>query len=360
MAPSDLAELLQTALHEHDFRRSQAAARALSACPAADLAPCVPEIAAALCHPDPLVQRRAAQALAVLGPAAASAVPALIEALSARRWTMREAAAQALGRVGGSSAALRAALVTSALHDRTALVREASTLALGQLGEALAARGDLLAGLRHPFARVRCRALRALALPGHFCPDLLSVFTTALADGDFKVRRTAAEQLGPLGALALPALPALLRRQHDREARVGAVASAALAQLGKELPPPLQPWLRYFSEPGQPASVGLQRALVEGDLPGPLQSDFLALCARRTRWHQRLAPVDGASAAIPAAPWEAAQGVLDAAARAAEAHAPPKRERAHVGAAAREQEAAWLTAWLWNELERCSALARAP
>ncbi len=357
--PIDLADLLHTALHDRDLRRSQAAARALGDQPADELAAHLSAFAAALRDTGPLTPRRAAQVLAVLGPAAVAAVPALVETLASRRWALREAVVQALGRVGAHSSEARAALVRCATCDPNALVREAAALALSNLAEAQAgvARFDLLGALRHSFPRVRCRALRALALPGQFAPDLLPLFIAALTDGDLKVRRTAAEVLGPLGAAALSAIPALLRRRHDREVRVQMAAEAALAQLQPCLPPALQAWLRRFAQPGEIASASLQRALLADDLPGPLRSAFLEVCDRRVRWHHRLAtgdrPVSGPS---PATTGEAAS----AAKAAAEAHTAPRQGAERAGAAACEQEAAWLTAWLWAELARFDAIEKAP
>jgi HEAT repeat protein len=58
--PEALADLLRAALHDRDFRRSQAAAQALSRTDAPALAPLLTALEDGLRHADVLGQRRAA------------------------------------------------------------------------------------------------------------------------------------------------------------------------------------------------------------------------------------------------------------------------------------------------------------
>src|SRR5262245_22708004 len=162
--PTALAEadLLRVAVEDSDFRRAQAAARELARRPDLDLAPVLARFAQALRHPEATRQRRAAQALAILGERAAPVAAALIEAAGDPRWTVREAAVQALGLVAGGSEAAREALVSAALHDRVPLVRSAAAGALPRPASP-ATVAALCHGLQHAFPRVRCRALQALA-----------------------------------------------------------------------------------------------------------------------------------------------------------------------------------------------------
>jgi hypothetical protein len=342
--PETLADLLQVALHDRDFRRSQAAAQALSRADAPALVPVLTALEDGLRDADVLVQRRAAQLLATLGERARPALPALIEALRGRRWTAREAAALALGQVGTDDPSARTALVGCVLHDRTALVREAATRSLGALAanapEAVAA---LRAATEHEHARVRCRALRALARFGDR-EGVVAAVAKALTDSHLKVRRAAAEVLGTLGAAALPVLPALLRRRYDRDRGVAKASAQSLDQLRGALPFPLAEWLQPFTAPAASPGDGLRTLLERPDLPGEVQARFGATCERRARWHRRLARGAGAAPELPAgSAWAAACTAL--------------AEVDH--GAAREQEAAWLAAWWWEELLR-GVEAKAP
>ncbi|MCI0455463.1 MAG: HEAT repeat domain-containing protein [Gemmataceae bacterium] len=342
--PKAFADLLQAALHDRDFRRSQAAAQALSRADEPSLAPVLAALEDGLLHADVLVQRRAAQLLAELGERARPALPSLIKALGGRRWTAREAAALALGQVGAEDTSARAALVECVLHDRTALVREAATRSLVALS---ASAPETVAALRaataHAHARVRCRAIRALA---QFASreGIVPALAKALTDSHLKVRRAAAEVLGNFGASALSVLPALLRRRHDRDKGVAKAAAQALEQLGGALPSPLADWLQPFTAPSTNPSDGLRALLERPGLPEDVQARFRATCQRRARWHRRLARGAEVAPELPAgSAWDAARVVL--------------AEVNH--GAVREQEAAWLAAWWWEELLR-GVEAKAP
>jgi HEAT repeat protein len=304
------ADLLRAALEDPDFRRAQAAARELAHRPEVDLTP----LAEALRSPELSVQRRAAQALAVLGERAAPAAGALIEASRDPRWTVREAAVQALGALPGMEA-VRDALLQAALHDRVAIVRAAASAALagGETEPILAA---LRAALEHPFPRVRCRALRALGrFPGRF-EGLLPLFERSLGESHAKVRAAAAEVLGECGPAALPAIPALLRRLRDRDARVQRTAASSLAALRNHL--------------SEPARVMLDRLAGAGSAEENLRAALSV-------------PPEGLGTLVT---WEEAASLLDAAV-AAWGHITPGRSVEKVRAAAREREVVRLTARVW-------------
>src|SRR5437660_1788126 len=144
----EAAERIRRALHDADLAERQEVSGWLAGQPDEALAGLLPLLTAGLREGAPLVQRRAAGLLGVLGPRAAAAVPELLAALASRRWTVREAVAEALGQVGAGAEEVRQALARAALHDRNALVREAAAVGLGRLG-ADAARKALAPGLRH-------------------------------------------------------------------------------------------------------------------------------------------------------------------------------------------------------------------
>jgi HEAT repeat protein len=308
------AELLRTALLDPDFRRARSASAELACRPDANLTFALDQLAGALRHPDAATQRRAAQALAALGERAAPAADALIQASADPRWTVRESAVQALAALAPALEAARAALLQLCLHDKAAHVRAAAVAGLALPGsEAVAA---LRRGLEHPFPRVRCRALRALVRFTRDLPELIPLFERSLAESHARVRSTAAEVLGECGHAGLAAVPALLRRLRDRDRRVHAAATAALARL----------------RPLLPAAAGVVLDRLAG--PGSAEENLRAALG---------------------AEWQTASGLLDAA-EAAWSRVAPGRGAEEVRAAARQREAVRLTARLWAEvLDRAKA-----
>jgi HEAT repeat protein len=71
----------------------------------------VPALVEVLADPNPVVRRRAAQALARIGPDARDAVPDLIVALQDRNEEVRKSAARALGQIGPDARAAIPALM---------------------------------------------------------------------------------------------------------------------------------------------------------------------------------------------------------------------------------------------------------
>src|SRR5437588_4521622 len=117
------AQLVHSALHGPDLRRLYAAAGAMPKAGLDLLVAAVDGLRAGLRHDNPLVRRRAAQALAFLKEVAAPALDDLIAALDDSEWTVREAVVQALAALPFvERAVLRAELVGHALHDRSPLV----------------------------------------------------------------------------------------------------------------------------------------------------------------------------------------------------------------------------------------------
>jgi hypothetical protein len=111
-----------------------------------------------------------------------------------------------------------------------------------------------------------------------------------------------------------------------------AAADTALAAVGRSLPTARQDWLRRLTGAEGPIEA-LRQAAEAADLPAPVAAGFVAVCHRRARWHRRLSGAQG-EVEVPPAPWAAAQVTL---------------REASTG---QEQEAAWLGAWLWAELDR--------
>ena len=189
------------------------------------------------------MREKTAEALGEIGPEAASAVPALIEALRDPKAGVREKTAEALGEIGPEAASAVPALI-EALKDREARVRKnaAWTLAFGKIGpEAASAVPALIEALKDREARVRENAAAALAVIGPKAASAVPALIEALKDREARVRKNAAWALafGKIGPEAASAVPALIEALKDREAEVRKNAARALAfgKIGPEAAP---------------------------------------------------------------------------------------------------------------------------
>lgn len=183
-------------------------------------------------------RRTATGILEALGPVAAGAVPALMQALEDPDRFVRWGAARALGKIGVPAAAAVPAL-THMLGDPDLDLGLAAAAALEQLGPAgRSALPDLMTAVRGSSAaelRLAClRALEAIGRPE--AEAAIPVLTTALSDPDARVRLTAAVALGRFGPTARSALEALQRARQDKDADVQQAAATALLQIVQPLP----------------------------------------------------------------------------------------------------------------------------
>ena len=160
--------------------------------------PDVPKLIAALKDADPQAREAAAQALGRLGPAAEPAVEPLVAAFSDDDLYLRGAAAVALGKIG--SAAVPA--LVKALADPSAEVRWSAAIALGRVG---------------PAGRAAVPAL-----------------IKAVSDSSENVRYVAAVALGDLRGAAAGAASALNEAQHDSDGFVRAAARRALQRIAPD------------------------------------------------------------------------------------------------------------------------------
>lgn len=172
----------------------------------------------------------AAEALGRIGPAARAAVPPLRAALRNDDAGLRLAAAVALFRIDQHPDAVPelARLLTNPDHD----TRLYAALALKEIGpgapEAAAALKGLLADDRDPWMRQRrAEALWRVARD----PDVIAIHRDALESDDRALRQFAASLLGEIGPMARDTIPALVRfwttNPRDNEQRV----AAALRQI---------------------------------------------------------------------------------------------------------------------------------
>jgi HEAT repeat protein len=265
-------------------------------------APAVPHLADALA--DPKNERRplnAARALARMGPAAAAAVPALIQALHSSFTHLREAAAQALGAIGPDAAPAVGALV-SLLADWAPMVRQAAARSLARVGpaahEAIPALVQLLPDREEG---VRDAAVEALAEAGpatvpmlidflqahdfHDMQEWLRLRSLALAtltqDTEWRnaawafayavddqmrlevAREAVVRVFGKIGPAAAAAVPTLVECLGDKDRRVRLAAARSLGQVGPGAEVALEAVVKALADLAEPvrktAAEALQR-----------------------------------------------------------------------------------------------------
>ena len=173
---------------------------------------------------DAAMRRTAAAALGEIG--SERAVEALTARLEDEDASVRRTAAAALGKIGGERAA---EALTARLEDEDAAMRRTAAAALGEIGSERAVEA-LTARLEDEDASVRRTAAAALGEIGS--ERAVEALTARLEDEDASVRRTAAAALGKIGGER--AVEALTARLEDEDADVRQSAAAALGKIGGE------------------------------------------------------------------------------------------------------------------------------
>jgi HEAT repeat protein/lysophospholipase L1-like esterase len=192
----------------------------------------IDRLIAALGHDDLYARAFAAWSLGRLGPSAARAAPALVEALQLEGRS-RGVAARTLARLGPAAAQAAIPALTAALDSPEAPRRWNAALALGLLGPpARTAVPSLVARLDDAEPRVRAHAARALGRIGAADPAVAGALAAVLRrDGDADVRAMAVRALGRLGASDPAARRALEAARGDDVRRVRVEAQRALDAL---------------------------------------------------------------------------------------------------------------------------------
>lgn len=190
----------------------------------------LPALVKAVHDSDERVRLTAMDVLETLGSEAASAVPALSEALEAKSRFVRWAAARTLGKIGpvGKIASAVPGL-TRLLEDPDLDVRLTAAGSLERLGPVAAmAVPSLTKSVGSSDAVLRIAAIRAVVGIGTDAVPALPAVASTLADADPRVRKTAAEALGRFGPAARSAVEALTKALDDADGDVRKAASDAL------------------------------------------------------------------------------------------------------------------------------------
>jgi HEAT repeat protein len=168
-----------------------------------------------------------------IGPAAADAVPALMNALADKNWRMRLAAARSLGQIGAKAEAALPVLV-KALVDQGEPVRKAAAEALKRIDANWASNSLAQSSIEALVERLKRTGeegkvtLDAFAVIG---PASVPVLVAALVADDRVLREAAATALGRMGPGAQAAIPALVKAAQDSHGWVREAAAQALQKI---------------------------------------------------------------------------------------------------------------------------------
>ena len=191
--------------------------------------------------------------VAEIGPASKKVLPALVKATADKEPVVRAAACRAVGRTVAKTIELarekkedpprldaaRDALAGALRTDTEPAVREAAALAIGDLGgEAKAVLGALTLGLKDKHAPTVKAAAASMRRIGPAARDAQAELQTLLADkkADAVARTDAAIALGQIGGDVKSALPVLEEVLADAkaDAALRKASAEALGKLGKD------------------------------------------------------------------------------------------------------------------------------
>jgi HEAT repeat protein len=212
--------------------------------------PAVPALKSALTAPEYRLRRGAADALAMIGPAAADTIDPLGKMLAAPEADLRGLAVRALGKIGKDAKPL-AAEVIKLLDDGNPQVRIQAAVALWEIDDNASGKPALVGALKNANVRVREQACRACAEVAGSPVVPMTTLTDRLKDEAASIRKLAAEALGAAGAKATDALPELKNVLKDQDGLVRVSAALALWRIDKKAKEPvtmLAGWLADAKE----------------------------------------------------------------------------------------------------------------
>jgi HEAT repeat protein len=193
----------------------------------------VPRLAAGLSDRDLESRLAALDALEVMGPTAAPALPALIRVLGDPNQFIRWQAVRTLGRIGYTENPTVVPALARLLGDPDLDVRLASCVALAEYGPAArAAIPALIQAIRGPTdTELKVAAMSTLQRIGPDSISAIPVLIETLENPDARARQKAAEVLARFGPAATSAIGSLRRALDDDNAEVRRAASEALLNI---------------------------------------------------------------------------------------------------------------------------------
>ncbi len=196
----------------------------------------VPALVSVLVKDDAAFLRAAAaSSIRQIGPAAASAVPALIRALSDLQEVVRAEAADALAAIGTEAKGALTALAHVSKNDSDALVRQKAAQAIQTIDADYQNSIPVLsAQLRDADPQKRLQAVEAMTESTKGSAAGLPFFRAALSDTSLDVKRAAIQALARLKESKIEAATDLTRMLSESNAALRQETIAALANLGPE------------------------------------------------------------------------------------------------------------------------------
>lgn len=191
----------------------------------------LPQLVGMVSGSDGRSQQLAGEGFQVLGPAAASAVPALARLLGASNLVVMVFSANALGRIGVAALPALLNALTNGDYNAAAL----AALALVDLGaDAGPAVPVLLCDLNSPNRLIRERAAVALGNLRLQPEIVVPALTGLLTHRSLSTRCLALGSLGRFQAAARPAVPAIVALLNDPEPDIRTIAASALSEIAPE------------------------------------------------------------------------------------------------------------------------------
>ena len=175
---------------------------------------------------------RTGAALQKLGRADEEEVPRVVALLGDYNPMIREAAAQALGRIGPVAQKDATPALLHAMHDPSGSVRSQAAWALGQLGPAAEAVAPLIEALDDDDPEVRRYAAFALSLFGRTAEPAVPKLIERLEDPHMAYM--AARALGAIGKPAKPSIPHLIAALRKDRSLTRMAFTDALAKFGAD------------------------------------------------------------------------------------------------------------------------------
>lgn len=184
--------------------------------------------------PEAVVRERALVALANVGPDDPASQEALIHGLRDAEPSVRRGAVRLFGSIGPKARYAIPALAKSLRDDPSREVRFRVTVTLGEIGPDERAVAALAKALSNDDdSNVRTEAAESL---GTFGPDARGAVLSlaqGLKDANERVRQESAEALGKIGPSARAAIPQLREALQDPAERVAREAKDALGRIGE-------------------------------------------------------------------------------------------------------------------------------